>query len=308
MATLVNYNRQSYKTPMPVLDATERANTFEEVTLGYTEENAINEARRCIQCPAHPCVSGCPVGVPIREFISYIATHDFAKAYAAVKDANSLPAICGRVCPQESQCEGVCTRGRNGEPVGIGRLERFVADWAAEHPEEAEHALNLRRLARAQAALELDEIQDQEDEPQADAPVPVIPPSTDLTGRKVAMIGSGPASLTCAGELAKYHADVTVFEALHAVGGVLTYGIPEFRLPKELVAREVDEISDLGVKFKVDTVIGKLFSVEELMNDQGFEAVFVATGAGLPSYLGIEGESLNGVCVANELLTRVNLM
>ena len=310
MAKMVNYNRQGYKTPMPVLDPAERAHTFAEVSLGYNAERAVNEARRCIQCNSRPCVAGCPVGVPVREFIGHIAHRDFPAAYAAVKDANVLPAICGRVCPQESQCEGVCMRGRKGEAVGIGRLERFIADWATEHPEEAEQALAERRAARAAAharpegaAANAEEIT-----PLGGKAVPVIPPGTDLSAFRVAVVGSGPASLTCAGELAKFGAQVTVFEALHEVGGVLTYGIPEFRLPKDLVAREVEAIRDLGVSFEVNAVVGKLFDVDELMGERGFDAVFVATGAGLPSYLGIEGEGLNGVCVANELLTRVNLM
>ncbi len=309
MAKLVNYNRQNFKTPMPVLDPLERAHTFSEVTLGYSADQAVNEARRCIQCESRPCVAGCPVGVPVREFVALIARRDFAAAYAAVKDANALPAICGRVCPQETQCEGVCMRGRKGEPVGIGRLERFIADWAAEHPQEAARALADRRLERARIQANPERLEELERENKAlgGKAVPVIPAGTDLSGRKVAVVGSGPASLTCAGELAKVNADVTVFEALHAVGGVLTYGIPEFRLPKELVAREVAAIEEAGVKFELNQVVGKICDIGELM-ERGFEAVFVATGAGLPSYLGIEGEGLNGVCVANELLTRVNLM
>ncbi|WP_172137077.1 FAD-dependent oxidoreductase, partial [Adlercreutzia sp. ZJ473] len=330
MAKVLNYNRQGYKTPMPVLDPLERAHTFSEVTLGYNAERAVNEARRCIQCNSKPCVAGCPVGVPIREFVALIAQRDFPGAYAAVKDANALPAICGRVCPQESQCEGVCMRGqKGGEPVGIGRLERFIADWADDHAQEAAHALAARRAARAdevraaQASQGAGDGADAADAavggttsagehseitPLGGKAVPVIVPGTDLSGKRVAVVGSGPASLTCAGELAKHHADVTVFEALHEVGGVLTYGIPEFRLPKSLVAREVAAIEALGVKFEVNTVVGKLFDVRELLDERGFDAVFVATGAGLPSYMGIEGEGLNGVCVANELLTRVNLM
>ena len=264
-------NRQKTRVPMPELDPVERAQTFDEVALGYSEEEAVAEARRCIQCPNAPCVGGCPVGVPIPQFIAQVAEGNFARAYAIVKSANSLPAICGRVCPQETQCEGVCTRGKNGEPVSIGRLERFTSDWAFEHPEDA-------------AA------------------------SIDLSGKRVAVVGSGPASLTCAGELAKLGCDVTVFEALHKVGGVLTYGIPEFRLPKDLVQREVSKLGDKGVSFEVNALVGKLYDIDELMEDRGFDAVFVGTGAGLPSYLGIEGEGLNGVSVASGLLTRVNLM
>ncbi len=302
---MFNYNRQGYKTPVPVLDPAERANTFAEVTLGYNAEAAVNEARRCIQCSSKPCVAGCPVGVPIREFVALIAQRDFPNAYAAVKDANALPAICGRVCPQESQCEGVCMRGRKGgEPVGIGRLERFIADWAADNRPEANAALATRRAARLAGTLDGDD----ELTPRGGKAVPLIAPGTDLSGKRVAVVGSGPASLTCAGELAKFGAGVTVFEALHDVGGVLTYGIPEFRLPKSLVSREVAAIEALGVKFEVNAVVGKLVDVEELLGERGFDAVFVATGAGLPSYMGIEGEGLNGVCVANELLTRVNLM
>ncbi len=283
-------NRQKTKTPMPELDPEWRSHTFEEVALGYSEENAVNEARRCIDCPDAPCVKGCPVGVPIPEFIGHIARGDFAGGYAVAKAANALPAICGRVCPQETQCEGVCTRGRKGEPVAIGRLERFVADWAFDHPEEAEAALRAHNEDLAFAA-------------KAKGEQPA-----DVSGRRVAVVGSGPASLTCAGELAKRGCEVTMFEALHEVGGVLSYGIPEFRLPKDLVAKEVDAIQKLGVRFEVNAVIGKLFGVSELMEERGFEAVFVGAGAGLPTYLGIEGEGLNGVSVASELLTRVNLM
>ncbi len=273
-------NRQKEKTPMPELDPIERSSSFDEVACGYSAADAINEAFRCTQCSHEPCVEGCPVGVPIPQFIAQVTEGDFAGAYALTKAANALPAICGRVCPQETQCEGVCTRGRKGEPVGIGRLERFVADWALDKPDEA---------AEAVARLSAD-----------------IP--RDLEGKHVAVVGSGPAGLTCAGELAKRGCAVTVYEALHKVGGVLLYGIPEFRLPKELLAREIAAVEELGVKFVTDVVVGKLYDIEELMNEQGFDAVFIGTGAGLPSYLGIDGEGLNGVSVANELLTRVNLM
>ncbi|OUO91287.1 glutamate synthase (NADPH), homotetrameric [Gordonibacter sp. An230] len=289
MATSYEVNRQKEKVPMPELDPAERAKTFDEVARGYSEEDAMAEARRCIQCPNAPCVGGCPVGVPIPQFIAQVAEGDFARAYAIVKGANALPAICGRVCPQETQCEGVCTRGRNGEPVGIGRLERFVSDWALAHPEEAAVALGKMRDERAACGV-----------------VEVEP--KDLAGKRVAVIGSGPASLTCAGELAKLGCGVTVFEALHKVGGVLTYGIPEFRLPKALVEREVAELGESGVSFETNALVGKLYDVDELLGERGFDAVFVGTGAGLPSYVGIEGEGLNGVMVANELLTRVNLM
>lgn len=296
----MNYeaNKQKTRVPMPELDPVERAQTFEEVALGYSEEEAMAEARRCIQCPNTPCVSGCPVGVPIPQFIAQVAEGNFACAYAIVKSANSLPAICGRVCPQETQCEGVCTRGRNGEPVAIGRLERFTSDWAFEHPEEAAAAMDGLRdecAAGDEVACGIWR--------SAEGAV-----SKDLAGKRVAVIGSGPASLTCAGELAKRGCDITVFEALHKVGGVLTYGIPEFRLPKDLVQREVSKLGDKGVSFEVNALVGKLYDIDELMEDRGFDAVFVGTGAGLPSYLGIEGEGLNGVSVASELLTRVNLM
>ena len=296
----LNYeaNRQKTKVPMPELDPAERAQTFEEVALGYSEEEAVLEARRCIQCPDTPCVGGCPVGVPIPRFVEQVAQGNFARAYAIVKSANALPAICGRVCPQESQCEGQCTRGKNGEPVGIGRLERFASDWAFAHPEEAKGAMDeLRAECAAGDELACSIWRG------AEGAV-----SKDLAGKRVAVIGSGPASLTCAGELAKRGCDVTVFAALHKVGGVLTYGIPEFRLPKDLVAREVSKLGDNGVSFETNALVGKLYDIDELMDERGFDAVFVGTGAGLPGYLGIEGEGLNGVMVASELLTRVNLM
>ena len=298
-------NRQKTMVPMPELDPIERAQTFEEVALGYTTEEAMQEARRCIQCPNKPCVHGCPVGVPIPGFIAQVAEGNFAKAYAIVKSANALPAVCGRVCPQETQCEGVCTRGKNGEPVGIGRLERFASDWAFEHPEEAAAAiaeLRAERAAEGEVARAADDVADEGDG------LDVVMPDVDLTGKRVAVVGSGPASLTCAGELAKLGCDVTVLEALHKLGGVLTYGIPEFRLPKDLVEREVSKLGESGVSFEVNALVGKLYDIDELMGERGFDAVFVGTGAGLPSYLGIEGEGLNGVMMASELLTRVNLM
>lgn len=281
---MVQVNKSKEKTPIAELDPTIRSNTFDEVSLGYTEEEAMNEAERCIHCSKEPCKAGCPVGVPISAFSEKVAEGKFAEAYALVKSTNSLPAICGRVCPQESQCEGVCTRGKNGEPVAIGRLERFVADWAFEHPEEAATALAELHGFRG------------------------VGKNEDLWCKKVAVVGSGPASLTCAGELGKRGIDVTVFEALHKLGGVLTYGIPEFRLPKELVEKEISAIADYGVNFELNSLIGKLYDIDELMNGEGYDAVFIGTGAGLPSYLGIEGEGLNGSMVASELLTRVNLM
>lgn len=286
-------NKQQEKTPMPELDPAERAKTFDEVARGYTAEDAINEARRCIQCPKAPCVDGCPVGVPIPQFIEQVANGNFAEAYNLVKGANALPAICGRVCPQETQCEGVCTRGRKGEPVGIGRLERFVADWAMGGVPSA-----FQPTEPADAAAS--------DAQPVDATDPE--PIRDLAGKRVAVVGSGPASLTCAGELAKRGCSVRVFEALHKAGGVLTYGIPEFRLPKDLVDREISQLSKQGVEFEMNALVGKLYSIDELLDERGFDAVFIGTGAGLPSYLGIEGEGLNGVMTANELLTRVNLM
>lgn len=294
--TTYEMNKQKTMVPMPELDPFERAKTFDEVALGYSIEEAMTEARRCIQCPNRPCTHGCPVGVPIPEFIAQVAEGNFARAYALIKSANSLPAVCGRVCPQETQCEGVCTRGKNGEPVGIGRLERFASDWAFEHPDEAAVAI---------AAQQTEPVSEVSAEADASA---LVMPQVDLTGKRVAVVGSGPASLTCAGELVKRGCDVTVFEALHEVGGVLTYGIPEFRLPKDLVKREVSKLGTAGVSFEMNALVGKLYDIDELMQERGFDAVFVGTGAGLPAYLGIEGEGLNGVMVASELLTRVNLM
>ncbi|RNL44080.1 NADPH-dependent glutamate synthase [Paraeggerthella hongkongensis] len=294
--TSYEVNKQKTMVPMPELDPVERARTFDEVARGYSAEEAMLEARRCIQCPTRPCVHGCPVGIPIPDFIEQVALGNFARAYAIVKSASALPAVCGRVCPQETQCEGVCTRGKNGEPVGIGRLERFTSDWAFEHPQEAAAAIAQQRAEEAAA-------------PVADADgETAVAPYVDLSGKRVAVVGSGPASLTCAGELAKLGCDVTVLEALHKPGGVLTYGIPEFRLPKDLVEREVSKLGDSGVSFELNTLVGKLYDIDELLDERGFDAVFVGTGAGLPAYLGIEGEGLNGSMVASELLTRVNLM
>ncbi len=294
--TSYEVNKQKTMVPMPELDPVERARTFDEVARGYSAEEAMLEARRCIQCPTRPCVHGCPVGIPIPDFIEQVALGNFARAYAIVKSASALPAVCGRVCPQETQCEGVCTRGKNGEPVGIGRLERFTSDWAFEHPQEAAAAIAQQRAEEAAAPVA-----------GADGETAVAP-YVDLSGKRVAVVGSGPASLTCAGELAKLGCDVTVLEALHKPGGVLTYGIPEFRLPKDLVEREVSKLGDSGVSFELNTLVGKLYDIDELLDERGFDAVFVGTGAGLPAYLGIEGEGLNGSMVASELLTRVNLM
>ena len=263
-------NMDLKKTEMPTQDPLVRARNFSEVALGYTEEMALSEAERCLNCKNMPCVSGCPVNVHIPEFISKVKEGDFEAAYQVISRSSSLPAVCGRVCPQESQCEAKCIRGIKGESVGIGRLERFVADWHNEHF--------------------CGEIQ----KPQS-------------CGHKVAVVGSGPAGLTCAGDLAKLGYDVTVFEAFHVAGGVLVYGIPEFRLPKHIVQKEVDTLKALGVKVETNFVIGKTLDVSELF-DMGFEAIFIGSGAGLPRFMGIEGESLKGVYSANEFLTRNNLM
>lgn len=259
------------KAPMPSQDPAVRRRNFEEVALGYSEETAIDEAQRCLSCRNMPCVSGCPVGIAIPKFIQKVKVGEFEEAYRIITESSSLPAVCGRVCPQESQCEGKCVRGIKGEPVGIGRLERFVAD-------------------RHNASVVSEAVK----------PAP--------NGHRVAVIGSGPSGLTCAGDLAKKGYEVTVFEALHTAGGVLVYGIPEFRLPKAIVAKEIETLQALGVRIEVNTVVGKTVSVEELMKEQGFEAVFIGSGAGLPRFMDIPGENLNGVYSANEFLTRINLM
>ena len=247
-----------------------RAKNFNEVALGYTAEIAVSEAKRCLNCKNKPCVTGCPVNIDIPDFITYIKEGDFEGAYQSIAKSSSLPAVCGRVCPQESQCEAKCTLGIKFEPVGIGRLERFVADW---HNENAKGA----------------------------------PEKPASNGHRVAVVGSGPSGLTCAGDLAKKGYDVTVFEALHTAGGVLVYGIPEFRLPKSIVAKEVNTLKELGVTVETNVVIGKTLTIDELFED-GFEAVFIGSGAGLPKFMGIEGEALKGVYSANEFLTRSNLM
>lgn len=249
-----------------------RAANFEEVCLGYNQEEAIEEAVRCINCKNAKCITGCPVSINIPGFISAVKEGDIKEAYNVISESSSLPAICGRVCPQESQCEGKCIRGIKGEPVSIGKLERFVADWARDND--------------------------------------VKPPAPESSnGHKVAVIGSGPAGLTCAGDLAKMGYDVTIFEALHEPGGVLVYGIPEFRLPKlDVVAKEVENVKSLGVKLETNVIIGKSTTIDELMNEEGFEAVFIGSGAGLPMFMGIPGENANGVFSANEYLTRNNLM
>lgn len=265
-------NMDMKKCPMPVQDPDVRNKNFDEVALGYTYDMAVNEARRCLNCKNKPCVSACPVQIDIPAFIERVANEDMEGAFEILSKSTSLPAVCGRVCPQESQCEGKCVRGIKGEPVGIGRLERFVADYHRENCKET----------------------------------PVQP---EPNGHKVAVIGSGPAGLTCAGDLAKLGYDVTIFEALHMAGGVLSYGIPEFRLPKDkVVAAEVENVKSLGVKIETNVVIGKSVKIDELMAEEGFEAVFIGSGAGLPRFMGIPGEQANGVFSANEFLTRNNLM
>ena len=260
------------KQPMPEQDANVRNQNFEEVSSGYTEDMAIREAMRCVNCRKGTCMTGCPVNVRIPEFIAKVAIGEFEEAYQIISETSSLPAICGRVCPQENQCEGHCAQGKKGEPVGIGRLERFVADWHAEHCSD-----------------------------EKIEPVP-------SNGHKVAVIGAGPAGLACAGDLINKGYEVTVFESLHKVGGVLVYGIPEFRLPKDIVAAEVAKLEAKGVKFVTNAIVGRAITVDELMDEEGFEAVFIGTGAGLPSFMKIPGENLLGVCSANEYLTRINLM
>ena len=258
--------------PMPEQAPDVRNKNFLEVAEGYTEQMAINEAMRCLKCRKRPCVSGCPVNIKIPDFIAQVAIGEFEEAYRIISEDSSLPAICGRVCPQENQCQGECVRCAKGEPVAIGRLERFVADW---------HAANYG---------------DEEIKP------------VDSNGHKVAIIGAGPAGLACAGDLVNKGYEVTVFEALHKTGGVLVYGIPQFRLPKEIVAAEVAKLEAKGVKFVTDAVVGRAITVDELMKEEGFESVFIGTGAGLPSFMNIPGENLIGVCSANEYLTRINLM
>ncbi len=263
-------NMSLTKVPMPEQDPNVRNKNFEEVALGYTKEMAMEEATRCINCKNKPCMSGCPVCVRIPEFIAKVAAGEFEEAYKIITSTNGLPAVCGRVCPQENQCEGKCIRGIKGEPVSIGRLERFVADYHMAHSND-------------------------------DAVKP------ESNGIKVAVVGAGPAGLTCAGDLAKLGYEVTIFEAFHKAGGVLVYGIPEFRLPKAIVQKEVENLEALGVKVETDMVIGRVLSIDEIM-EMGFKAVFIGSGAGLPSFMGIEGEELVGVYSANEYLTRANLM
>lgn len=271
MITMAQKNMDPKRCPMPAQDPLVRNANFDEVALGYTPEMAVNEARRCINCKNKPCVAGCPVGIDIPAFVGRVAEEDFSGAYKILSASSALPAVCGRVCPQESQCEGRCVRGIKGESVGIGRLERFVADWHRENEPEA-------------------------------------PEKPAFNGHKVAIIGAGPSGLTAAGDLAKLGYGVTVYEALHLAGGVLVYGIPEFRLPKAIVQQEIDGLKALGVTIETNMVIGKVLTIDELMGEYGYEAVYVASGAGLPRFMNIPGESLKGVYSANEYLTRVNLM
>ncbi len=267
---MINLVRE--KNPMPEQAPDVRNKNFLEVCTGYTEEMAIREAMRCLKCRKKPCTGGCPVMIKIPDFIAKVAEGDFEAAYEIISEDSSLPAICGRVCPQETQCEGKCVHAAKGEPVGIGRLERFVADWHAANFGDAE----------------------------------IEPVSTN--GHKVAVIGAGPAGLACAGDLVNKGYEVTVYEALHKTGGVLVYGIPQFRLPKEIVAAEVAKLEAKGVKFVTNAVVGRAITVDELMREEGYESVFIGTGAGLPSFMNIPGENLIGVCSANEYLTRINLM
>ena len=265
------FNMSNVKNPMPVQDPKVRGKNFEEVALGYTEEMAIDEAKRCLNCRNPKCMAGCPVRIRIPEFIALVAEGKFEEAYQVISSSSALPAVCGRVCPQESQCEGQCIRGIKGEPVAIGRLERFVADYHNAHNDGT-----------------------------------VVKPQSN--GHKVAVVGSGPSGLTCAGDLARLGYEVTIYEALHLAGGVLVYGIPEFRLPKRIVQKEIDGLKAMGVKVETNMVIGRVISIDELMNECGYEAVFVGSGAGLPKFMNIPGENLKGVFSANEILTRVNLM
>ena len=265
------FNMSNVKNKMPIQDPNVRNKNFLEVELGYTPETAIDEAKRCLNCKNPLCTKGCPVHIHIPEFISLVAEGKFEEAYQVIAKSSSLPAVCGRVCPQESQCEGKCIRGLKGEPVAIGRLERFVADY---------HNANSNNTT----------------------------PQIESNGHKVAIIGSGPSGLTCAGDLARLGYEVTIFEALHVAGGVLVYGIPEFRLPKSIVQKEIDSLISMGVKIETNMVIGKVISIDELIKEYGFESVFIGSGAGLPKFMNIPGENLKGVYSANEFLTRINLM
>ena len=267
---MAEINLSLTKTPMPHQDPSVRAKNFEEVALGYTKEQAIEEAKRCLNCKNKPCVGGCPVKIYIPDFIEKVKEGDFEGAYEIISKTSSLPAVCGRVCPQETQCESKCVRGVKGEPVAIGRLERFVADWHNKNEQEN-------------------------------------PQKIEKNNHKIAIVGSGPSGLACAGDLAKLGYEVTIFEALHKAGGVLVYGIPEFRLPKSIVQTEIEKLKSLGVHIQTNIVVGKTLDIDELF-EMGYESVFVGSGAGLPKFMGIAGESLNGVYSANEFLTRSNLM
>ncbi len=264
-------NMRMDKNPMPEQEPNVRNKNFLEVTMGYTAEMAIDEAQRCLNCKHKPCMQGCPVSVKIPEFLTYMKDGDFEGAYQKIKETNALPAVCGRVCPQEKQCESKCVRGIKGEPVGIGRLERFAADY---------------HMANVEDKIEIPE----------------------WNGKKVAVVGSGPSGLTVAGDLAKRGYKVTVYEAFHTAGGVLMYGIPEFRLPKDIVQKEIENLRKMGVSIETNVIIGRTLTVDELFNEMGYDAVYIGSGAGLPKFMGIEGESLNGVYSANEFLTRINLM
>ena len=264
------FNMNPKKTPVKEQDGKERIKNFNEVSFGYTKEEAVEEAKRCLQCKNPKCVEGCPVNVYIPQFINKVAEEDFEVAYRILKEQNSLPAVCGRVCPQERQCESKCIRGLKGEPVGIGRLERFVADYYMANYEE--HEMNIEK-----------------------------------NGIKTAVIGAGPAGIACAGDLARMGYDVTIFEALHTPGGVLMYGIPEFRLPKKIVQKEINNLVKIGVKIEKNVIVGRSITVDELIED-GFKGIFIGSGAGLPKFMKMKGENLNGVYSSNEFLTRVNLM
>ena len=264
-------NMRLDKNPMPEQAPDVRNKNFLEVTTGYTEEMAIDEAQRCLNCKTKPCMQGCPVSVKIPEFLTYMKDGDFEGAYQKIKETNALPAVCGRVCPQEKQCESKCVRGIKGEPVGIGRLERFAADY---------------HMANVEDKIEVPE----------------------WNGKRIAVVGSGPSGLTVAGDMAKRGYKVTVYEAFHTAGGVLMYGIPEFRLPKDIVQKEISNLKKMGVDIQTNVIIGRTLTVDELLNDMGFDGVYIGSGAGLPRFMGIEGESLNGVYSANEFLTRINLM
>ena len=264
-------NMRLDKNPMPEQAPDVRNKNFLEVTTGYTEEMAIDEAQRCLNCKTKPCMQGCPVSVKIPEFLTYMKDGDFEGAYQKIKETNALPAVCGRVCPQEKQCESKCVRGIKGEPVGIGRLERFAADF---------------HMANVEDKIEVPE----------------------WNGKRIAVVGSGPSGLTVAGDMAKRGYKVTVYEAFHTAGGVLMYGIPEFRLPKDIVQKEISNLKKMGVDIQTNVIIGRTLTVDELFNDMGFDGVYIGSGAGLPRFMGIEGESLNGVYSANEFLTRINLM